>query len=436
MQLKSHYDTLVLGAGLSGLSAGFELHKQGVEYAVLEKSARAGGVIQSKHVDGLTIEYGPNSLVATPAVNELLKELDLEKEIIHARQESNIRQILWDDQLHTLKASPLTLITTRLLSVSGKLRILKEPFIKSKSPAGESVYDFFERRFGTQVAQRMAGAIVSGIYAGDARELEMASVFPRLVELEREFGSVLKGLKNSPGASRKIITLKNGLESLVVTLSRKQNNHMHLDTEVVNVNKNDAHWKIKLSTGEEITASRVISTLPSYALLRIMPADFPKLIIDYNPMLTLQTRVDLAELERCCTGFGFLASGFERKDLIGVMYNALVFETARTETHGLINFFIKPDHTATNEPKKLLDTLCQPLFEKWTGYSAKLELLDHKNWPQAIPQKKVGHHQLLNDIAQWELQNTGFKVAGNFVSGVSLGDCIDEHCKMAASTVQ
>jgi oxygen-dependent protoporphyrinogen oxidase len=427
MAMKESYDYIVLGAGLSGLSAGYQLQKQQADFAILESDSRAGGVIKSEVIDGLMVEHGANSLVMTPAIETLCKDLGISEQVIPAMEESKIRQILWDDQLHTLKASPLTLLTTKLISTRAKLRILKEPFIKSISPPGESVLDFFTRRFGTQVAKRMAGAIVSGIYAGNAAELEIAAVFPRFVELEKKYGSLLMGLKKSPSAPRKIVTFTNGVETLTVSLARKLNSHLHLDCTIESVQRKEHSWEIRLLDGTTITAKNVISTLPAYALAKcMMDNQFPNRDITYNPMLTLQVRLDYQELKEKTEGFGFLASSYERDDFIGVMFNGNTFPTAINDDKALINFFIRPDHCPHKDPQEVFDHLCVPLFRKWTGITGKLELIHSRMWHQAIPQKTSGHSEWLTLVKKWELENLYFKVMGNFINGVSLGDCFEQ----------
>jgi len=436
MPLKDSYDFIVLGAGISGLSAGYALLKDNQDFTILESSSRAGGVIESEVFDGLMVEHGPNSMAMTPELETFLADLGIADHILPALEESKIRQILWGDQLHTLKASPLTLLTTNLLSTKAKLRILKEPFITSKSPEGESVLDFFTRRFGKQVAQRMAGAIVSGVYAGDAAQLEMASVFPRFVALEKEYGSLLRGMRKSPAASRKIGSFNDGMETLTSTLSRKLTNHIHLNSKATSIYKESNLWKIKLADGREITAAKVISTIPSPTLSAAMSfSEFPQPNIDYNPMLTLQVEISLDELKSKTQGFGFLASSFERKDFIGVLFNGNVFGTAVQDQRALINFFVRPDHCDQQDPEQIFEKLCVPLFRKWTGIDGKLKLLHHRYWQQAIPQKSIGHSSKLQSIKQWETDHSGFYTAGNYVYGVAVGDCIRDHTNLVNSII-
>lgn len=434
-------DCVVLGAGLSGLATGYELHKQGKSFLVLEQAAIAGGVIISSKTDDFVIEHGPNSLVLTPEVKQLCKELHIEDQLLYAKSQSKIRQIIWGNKLHTLKPSPLTIITTSLLSLSGKLRLLKELFIKSKSATGESVHDFFNRRLGTEAAERMAGAIVSGIYAGDPKQLEIAAIFPRLVELEKEYGSVIKGLAKSKGPERVIANFKNGLQTLTDSLSKAIEEHVRFETHITSITKLAKYnsWQVSYRIGDNsytIETSHVISTIPAYALDKISGTSFPRLDIAYNPMLTLQVAVPKNAFMEKTIGFGFLASPFERKDFIGVMLNGHIFDTGLNETEALVNFFVRPDNCETQDASTLFTELCTPLFREWTGITEPIRLVSSKLWAQAIPQKTIGHMAWLQDVATWEQENSGFHIAGNYKNGVALGDCVTHHQELVKELFQ
>jgi oxygen-dependent protoporphyrinogen oxidase len=425
-------DCVVLGAGLSGLTAAFELHKRNKSFVALEQAAIAGGMISSSKKDGFVIEYGPNSLVLTPEVKQLCKELHIEDQLLYAKPQSNIRQIIWNSRLHTLKPSPLTLVTTSLLSFTGKLRVLKELFINSKTTNGESVHAFFTRRLGKQAAERIAGAIVSGIYAGDPTKLEVAAIFSRLVDLEKEYGSVIKGLSKSEGPERTIVTFNNGLQTITDALRAVLGDSILFDTAITSIIKmpESQNWQITYSlngSSYQVETAHIIATIPAYALNSIPGTAYPALDIAYNPMLTLQVAMPKKEFMEKTLGFGFLASTFERNDFIGVMLNGHIFETGLNDSEALMNFFVRPDNCSETDAQLIFETLCAPLFKQWTGIAAPLRLVSHKLWQQAIPQKTIGHVAWLQEVAKWEIENPGFYIAGNYKNGVALGDCVAHH---------
>ena len=152
--------------------------------------------------DGFLLETGPNTVRPTPELLEIVAELALGSELLVA-DPLLPRYVDFRGRLHPLPTSPLALLTTRLLSVSGKLGILAEPFRRSPAPPDESVRDFFARRLGPEVAERVVAPFVSGIFAGDASRLSAPDAFPALTRWEREAGSVLLGAIRGARASRR-----------------------------------------------------------------------------------------------------------------------------------------------------------------------------------------------------------------------------------------
>ena len=183
---------LIVGAGISGLAAAYELTKRGHPVRIREASSRAGGLIRTEHVDGFTIEAGPDSVLnAKPAALDLVRELGLEHELIGVRQPGAF--VL---KGHTLYALPqpsfLGIPLTRealerydLLSPEGRARLAQEPDVAPRSGNDESVGSFFRRRFGPEAVDLIGQPLLGGIHAGDIEQLSMRSLFPRLLEAER-----------------------------------------------------------------------------------------------------------------------------------------------------------------------------------------------------------------------------------------------------------
>ena len=184
--------TVVIGGGIAGLTAARARQRAGVETLILERGQEPGGVIRTVRRDGFLLETGPNTVRPTPELLEIVAELALGSELLVSDPRLP-RYVDFRGRLHPLPTSPLALLTTRLLSVSGKLGILAEPFRRSPAPLDESVRDFFTRRLGPEVAERVVAPFVSGIFAGDASRLSAPDAFPALTRWEREAGSVLLG---------------------------------------------------------------------------------------------------------------------------------------------------------------------------------------------------------------------------------------------------
>ena len=188
----------IIGGGISGLCAAYRLKKQGVEVVLLEKNQAVGGNIRTELADGFLLEYGPNSTLAGEHLFELADELDLTSEIVYANKSAKKRYILKNGKLQALPMKIVSLIGNRSFSAKAKLRLLKEPFIKSKAADDESISDFFARRLGREIVDYAVDPFIAGIFAGNPDELSIKSAFPKLFELEKNYGSFLKGAIFSP----------------------------------------------------------------------------------------------------------------------------------------------------------------------------------------------------------------------------------------------
>ncbi|MFY9550440.1 MAG: protoporphyrinogen oxidase, partial [Thermoanaerobaculia bacterium] len=184
--------TIVVGGGLSGLASAYGLIRSGREAVLLEHSPRPGGVVRTESREEFLLEAGPNTVRPTPELLSLVAELGLSGEIIFSDPRA-ARFVDFHGRLHRLPASPIGFVGSRLLSPAGKLRLLAEPFQRRSRGGEESVRDFFARRLGPEVAERLVEPFVAGIFAGSAARLSAAAAFPTLARWDREHGSLLRG---------------------------------------------------------------------------------------------------------------------------------------------------------------------------------------------------------------------------------------------------
>ena len=179
---------VVVGAGISGLTAAWWLHKAGVDVIVLEKNPFVGGTMRTIHEDGWLIETGPNSaLETTPLFNEMFDGLGILNERLYADERSNKRYILRDGKLHALPMSPQAFLASSLWSIGGKLRLLKEPFV-DRAEKEETIAEFVERRLGREFLDYAINPFVAGVYAGNPEELSVRAAFRKLYALEEKYG--------------------------------------------------------------------------------------------------------------------------------------------------------------------------------------------------------------------------------------------------------
>jgi len=230
---------LIVGGGISGLSLGFWMNKFGVSAHVIDKKARTGGVIKSAVCGDFRFERGPNTILdKSEAFNELLSGLDLDSKAIRVPLKSQGRYIWHAGRMNPVPMGPGSLISTKLFSLKGKLRVLMEPWIASNQN-DETLKDFIERRLGQEIYERAFLPMVQGIGAGDPSEISATAAFPLLKDLERDYGNLVFGFmkkmkadRKETGAKRKptnLVSFPEGLVELPNTLASNLGDRFHLE---------------------------------------------------------------------------------------------------------------------------------------------------------------------------------------------------------------
>ena len=177
--------TIIIGAGLTGLTAAYSLQQKGVDVLVLEKENRIGGQIHTFHEDGFTFESGPNTgIIAHPEVAELFSLLKpFGCSLVTARAEAKQRWIWKNGCFHTLPVGLKNSIRTTLFTWKDKLRILGEPFRPKGTDPDESISDLVRRRLGISYERYAVDPFISGVYAGDPERLVTRFAVPKLYNL-------------------------------------------------------------------------------------------------------------------------------------------------------------------------------------------------------------------------------------------------------------
>jgi protoporphyrinogen/coproporphyrinogen III oxidase len=426
----------IIGGGVSGLTAAFLLKNKGFEVTLFEKSGRVGGNIETVEIDGFKIEYAPNSLLKSPRLVDLIKALNLETEVLAANAANKKRYVLQNSKLKSLPMSVAKMATDDYFSLKGRLRLLKEPFVRTKSPENESVAEFFERRLGREIVEKAADPFIAGIYAGNPETLSVRAAFPRLYELEKEFGSLLLGSLRSKTEKTdanfpRTFSFKNGVQTLTDKLAESLGESLKTNTEVTNIEKiADGKWRVQTDSDEDIFDALIIST-PAEAAAKLIENTDANLSeqlaqIYYPPIAMVFFGVKKETLEKNLDGFGFLVPSGERRNILGTIWNSAVFENRAPDGYHLLTTFVGGARN-TELFEKSDDELFEIVFEELKsilGLREKPEFTHIKRWRKAIPQYLLGYEKVENGIEQFERANKGIYFCSNFYKGISVGDCV------------
>jgi oxygen-dependent protoporphyrinogen oxidase len=445
--MPSQKKIVIIGAGISGLTTAYLLHKEGYDVVVLEQKDKVGGSIETVDANGFLFDRGPNSgLETTPLIQQLVKELNLEDQFVYANREGNKRYILRNNELHALPMSPPAFFKTKLFSGKAKLRLMAEPFIgKSKDGYYQSIAEFVTRRLGKEFLDYAINPFVAGVYAGRPEELSVKSAFPKLYALEEDYGGIILGSirsirkrkksKEVSKQSAKMFSFKDGMNVLPEAIADELGNRISTGVEVTSVRKTaDGNYGVTFRDGKQsltLLADVVLSTIPAYKAAELFGHFDEKLIehlngIYYPPVLVLYLVYEKSAVGQPLDGFGFLIPEKEEKSFLGAIWSSVIFPNRTDETKAAFTLFIGGSRDAgfVDDVEQIVIDRARREFELLMKISAEPVLITKRFWPKAIPQYNLGYVEHENFFDHFEKDNKGLILGGNFRGGISVGDCI------------
>lgn len=428
---------VIVGAGISGLVLGHTLQQHGTPYCIVEKNGYAGGNIQTLCTDGRILELGPNTLLVKPHVAKLIKELQLENEILYANPRAKKRYILKENTYRALPTSPFSLLLGSFFSFSTKKRIFKDFFKKPNTnpPENESVHDFFVRHFGVEVAELVVNPFVSGIYAGDSQKLITKFAFPTLTEAEKNTGSIIKGFVKyqKQHRSQGTISFKKGMYTLVQALYEKQKNNILLNTTIEKITFSPKNHTIYLTSGKKITAQNLIFTTPAYvtaAYIHSLSEIFAEQLknVHYSTICVVHSVYPKNKVKHTLNGFGALHPAKYNTFTLGTIFNSTLFDNRTKPDEVLLTTFISGQKFLPLSTQEIQQNTHNEL-STYLGIKAEPIYTHVHIWQKAIPQYELNYTNILPHIHTWEKDGVFF--SGNWLNGISVEKCIEFNLQLA-----
>ncbi|MFD1872501.1 protoporphyrinogen oxidase [Hymenobacter bucti] len=435
----------IIGGGLTGLTLAYYLQQAGVAYDLFEASERPGGNLHSpQNLAGYQLEAGPNSLLLSAELEELLTELGLQEAIQEAAPVSQHRYVLRRGAYQALPASPPKLLTSSFFSLKTKLGLLRELVRRPAPPVpGETIAAFFERHFGSEVVDYAVNPFVAGIYAGDPRELLLALTFPQLAALEAQYGSVLRGFaasqKGKSGARRRTITLRGGVQTLTDALAARLT-HYHLGQPITAVRNeqlarsqeqlNSPDYRLTINNQlSPLTYSHLALAVPAYAAaellrpLHLAAAD-ALAAVRYPPMTLVYSAYDRAAVTHPLAGFGALNPRVEGTYSAGSIWTSSLFPDRAPAGQVLFTSFVGGAQFArqAQEPEATQLAAVHQELSRLYGIEGAPRWQGRYYWPRSIPQ--FDQHLEAARAAFAPLAAAGIVAVANWQAGVSVPDCV------------
>jgi oxygen-dependent protoporphyrinogen oxidase len=446
-------DAVVVGAGISGLAAAFRLVRAGMRVAVLEASPRPGGALVTREAAGFRFELGPNTVLESdPSLPALIRDCGLGGERLVAAAAARRRWVWHGGRLRELPAGPLGLLLSPLFPPAAKLRLLREPFVRPppappggpRDEAEESIAAFVRRRLGEAFLERAVGPFVSGVFAGDPERLAVRWATPRIAALEAEHGSLVRGALALARARRRgggppqtaprgaMVSLRGGLEELPRRLA----------SEIGDVRCGTACRAVR-HDGRDFVVEHVGGAVRAPRLLLAVPADAAAALLDeatagrsrqlaelpYAAVAVVAAGYRRQDVAHPLDGFGFLratGAGGAGLRVLGCLFTSSLFPGRAPEGCVALTAFLggRSDPEAAAWSDERLAAAVQEDLGRALGVRGEPLARAVRRWPRAIPQYERGHGRFVALQAELERELPGLHLAGNYLHGISVPDCV------------
>ncbi|MEW6201945.1 MAG: protoporphyrinogen oxidase [bacterium] len=462
MSSKTQKKIVIVGAGISGLATAYYLLRSAeeknikIELQIYEAESRVGGKIVTEKMHGFICEGGPNGFLDNkPWCLDLSKEIGLEKELYMSDEAAAKRYIYSGGILHKVPESPGAFFRSPLLSVWGRLRVALEPLMP-RCPQGtdETIASFGRRRIGREAVEKLLDPMVSGVFAGDPEALSLSACFPRIAELEREYGSLVRAMlalrrkaKKETDASKKssgpagpagrLISFRDGVETLIIRLLNiVGDERVHTSTRIDNIERGTDGFTLNFENGNghtPVTADVVVLAVPAFyarTILRNCDENIAEELggIPYAPMAVVCTGFSRASVSRAMDGFGFLVPHREKKQLLGSLWCSSIFPNRAAGNSVLMRNMAggsRDIRTPFLEDEELT-TLTVEELRPIMGITGKPSFVKIFRWRNAIPQYVVGHKARIERIEEClRTKHPGLFITGNAYHGIAMNDCVE-----------
>jgi len=448
--------TGIVGAGISGLATAQAILARDphAEVVIFEAGAHTGGKVLTEITEeGYLCEWGVNAFLdKVPRTLELCREIGLDP--VSGDASAKKRYVFSAGELHKLPEKPPEFMLSRLLSLPGRLRVIGEVFSGKTKKPDETLEEFGTRHLGREAFQKLIDPMASGVFAGDASKMSLQSCFPRIHEVESEYGSLIRGLIKlqkkarhegkkdtpGPGPGGNLTSFRAGMSVMTDTLTAELGSRVRVNSPVNSISGSDGQYTLHMADGGKEDFDAVILAAPAWAQAEILKDLAPGISkrlseIEYPALSVVCMGYSEKEAAGCMDGFGFLVPSREKRGILGTVADSNVFPGRAPAGSVLFRTMVggaRSPHLAELPDGQLLDRIQSDLRDIM-GLSAEPEFVKIYRHEKAIPQYLVGHAARLADIEEQLRHLPGLILTGNAFRGVSLNDCVLNAKKTAQS---
>jgi oxygen-dependent protoporphyrinogen oxidase len=462
------YSVAVIGGGISGLAAAHRLSEldPAVRVSLVEASGQLGGVLGTMRRDGYLIERSADMFTTKePWALDLCRRIGFAEQLQETRPENRRAFVVRSGKLLPIPegftlmspAKVWPIVKSPIFSPLGKLRMACDYFSRPRqSDADESLESFVVRHFGRETFDRLIQPLIGGIYTADPAKLSMRATLPQFVELERKFGSLIRGMRNTNPKRQRgtapdqasgaryglFVTPRDGMTSLVEAIaSRLPAGCVRLNSPIERIEKCEPRssppwpesrpWRITIAGQPPESFDALILAVParlSASLLKNIAADLASLVssVPYAGCSVAVTAYRRNQIAHPCNGSGFVVPIVEKRRIIAGSFSSQKFAGRAPDDRILMRVFVggalQPELIDLSDDD--IRWIVRGELAELLGIRGEPEFCDVVRWRGMMPQYHVGHLELVSQIEERAAAIPGFALAGNAYRGVGIPFCI------------
>jgi len=436
-------DVIVIGGGISGLTAAHELMGAGLDVALLERQVQAGGNAISECFDGFLMEHGPTTFNASaPDAVAQIKELGLLVSAADLGDGVKKRYLCDGDHLSGIAISPLGFFRSSYLSLPARARMLAEMVVPRGKARDETIFDFAHRRFGREFADKVMDPMAAGIFMGDSKQLSISGAFPKLAEMEQALGSITRGVlraKRGTEPGRHLYSWGGGIATIPQTFAAGLGARIHTGVTVTKLLKTANGFTVETSHGSRTARAIVLAVQPHVAASLLEGID-PDGATATGAMMAPPVNVAFfgysrAQVAHPLDGLGFLATKDDARILSGAQFASTMYAGRAPDGYVSISAYAggvrNPELAAM--PEAELSAQMHKELAEMLGIKGAPVVTKMRRWALGLPQYTIGHTARQLTFEQTPKRVEGLFVTGNYTQGVSVANCLKSAADTAAN---